>query len=126
MSTDLEALGQAIVANAAGAIETAEGTSNWLAEIVHRHPEQIGVVRDEARMLREHLPEHGEILGAQERKINEAYLRAALTRALERRATLGDFKRLVWSESDDLPGVVGSADVDVIVSQITGKGVVSP
>jgi 23S rRNA (cytosine1962-C5)-methyltransferase len=35
-----------------------------------------------------------------------AWIRAALERALARRAGLGDHGRLVWSESDDLPGVV--------------------
>ena len=38
--------------------------------------------------------------------LDEAYLKGALERAVSRRIGLGDFKRLVWSESDDLPGVV--------------------
>jgi 23S rRNA (cytosine1962-C5)-methyltransferase len=49
--------------------------------------------------------------------LDEAYLRAALTRALERRRP-GSFKRLVWSESDDLPGVVVDQFGDTIVLQI--------
>jgi 23S rRNA (cytosine1962-C5)-methyltransferase len=35
-----------------------------------------------------------------------AWIRTALERALARRAGLGDHGRIVWSESDDLPGVV--------------------
>ncbi len=35
-----------------------------------------------------------------------SWIRAALERALARRAGLGEHGRLVWSESDDLPGVV--------------------
>src|SRR4051812_10764117 len=51
-------------------------------------------------------------------ELDEAYLRAALTRALDRRTTMGDFKRLVWSESDDLPGVVVDKFGDTLVAQI--------
>jgi len=50
--------------------------------------------------------------------LDEAYLRAALERALARRAGRGDFKRLVWSESDDLPGVVVDQFGDTLVLQI--------
>lgn len=50
--------------------------------------------------------------------LDEAYLRAALEKALARRAGLGDFKRLVWSESDDLPGVVADQFGDALVVQI--------
>jgi len=50
--------------------------------------------------------------------LDEAYLRAALEKALARRAGLGDFKRLVWSESDDLPGVVADQFGDTLVVQI--------
>jgi len=39
-------------------------------------------------------------------ELDGAYLRKALQAAFARREGLGDFKRLVWSESDDLPGVV--------------------
>ncbi|MBI2498459.1 MAG: class I SAM-dependent rRNA methyltransferase [Opitutae bacterium] len=49
---------------------------------------------------------------------DEAYLRGALGRALTRRAGLGDFKRLVWSESDDLPGVVVDQFGATLVAQI--------
>ncbi len=49
--------------------------------------------------------------------LDEAYLRAALTRALARRPA-GEFKRLVWSESDDLPGVVVDQFGDTLVLQI--------
>ncbi len=50
--------------------------------------------------------------------LDEAYLRAALERAVARRAGLGDFKRLVWSESDDLPGIVVDQFGDTLVAQI--------
>ena len=50
--------------------------------------------------------------------LDEAYLRAALGRALARREGLGEFKRLVWSESDDLPGVVVDQFGDTLVAQI--------
>lgn len=50
--------------------------------------------------------------------LDEAYLRAALEKALARRAGMGDFKRLVWSESDDLPGVVADQFGDTLVVQI--------
>ena len=50
--------------------------------------------------------------------LDEAYLRGALGQALARRAGLGDFKRLVWSESDDLPGVVVDQFGATLVAQI--------
>ena len=50
--------------------------------------------------------------------LDEAYLRTALTKALARRAGMGDFKRLVWSESDDLPGVVVDQFGSTLVAQI--------
>jgi 23S rRNA (cytosine1962-C5)-methyltransferase len=50
--------------------------------------------------------------------LDEAFLRSALERALARRAGLGDFKRLVWSESDDLPGVVADQFGETLVVQL--------
>jgi 23S rRNA (cytosine1962-C5)-methyltransferase len=50
--------------------------------------------------------------------LDEAYLRAALERAVARRSDLGDFKRVVWSESDDLPGVVVDQFGATLVVQI--------
>jgi 23S rRNA (cytosine1962-C5)-methyltransferase len=50
--------------------------------------------------------------------LDEPYLRAALQRALARRSELGNFKRLVWSESDDLPGVVVDQFGDALVVQV--------
>ncbi len=54
--------------------------------------------------------------------LDEAYLRAALTRAVERRGVKPlphqQFRRLVWSESDDLPGVVVDQFGDTLVLQI--------
>jgi 23S rRNA (cytosine1962-C5)-methyltransferase len=51
-------------------------------------------------------------------ELSETYLRGALERAMARRQGLGDFKRLVWSESDDLPGVVVDQFGDVLVVQV--------
>lgn len=50
--------------------------------------------------------------------LDEAYLRGALAKALARRAGMGDFKRLVWSESDDLPGIVVDQFGTTLVAQI--------
>lgn len=50
--------------------------------------------------------------------LDGAYLRAALEKAVARRSGLGEFKRLVWSESDDLPGVVADQFGDTLVMQI--------
>lgn len=50
--------------------------------------------------------------------LDEAYLRSALSAAIARRSGLGAFKRLVWSESDGLPGVVADQFADTIVLQI--------
>jgi 23S rRNA (cytosine1962-C5)-methyltransferase len=49
--------------------------------------------------------------------LDEAYILGALERAVARRAP-GAFRRLVWSESDDLPGVVADQYGDVVVVQI--------
>src|SRR5665213_1515060 len=50
--------------------------------------------------------------------LDETYLRSDLQKAIARRAGLGDFKRLVWSESDDLPGVVVDQFGDTLVVQV--------
>ena len=50
--------------------------------------------------------------------LDDAYLQAAIGRAVERRKDLVEFKRLVWSESDDLPGVVVDQFGDTLVVQI--------
>jgi 23S rRNA (cytosine1962-C5)-methyltransferase len=49
--------------------------------------------------------------------LDEAYIQAAVEKAVARRAP-GDFRRLVWSESDDLPGIVADQYGDAIVVQI--------
>jgi 23S rRNA (cytosine1962-C5)-methyltransferase len=49
--------------------------------------------------------------------LDDAYLRAALERALARRAQQ-NARRLVWSESDDLPGVVVDQYGDTLVLQV--------
>lgn len=49
--------------------------------------------------------------------LDEAYLRGALERAVARRAPEA-VRRLVWSESDDLPGVVVDQYHDTLVVQI--------
>ncbi|HEY4988695.1 MAG TPA: class I SAM-dependent rRNA methyltransferase [Opitutaceae bacterium] len=50
-------------------------------------------------------------------ELDEAYLMGALERAIGRRAP-GAFRRLVWSESDDLPGIVADQYGDAVVVQI--------
>ena len=50
--------------------------------------------------------------------LDEVYLRTALQRAIARRAEFGAFKRLVWSESDDLPGIVVDQFGDTLVVQV--------
>ena len=49
--------------------------------------------------------------------LDEAYLRGALARALSRRAP-DSVQRLVWSESDDLPGLVVDRFGDILVVQV--------
>ncbi len=49
--------------------------------------------------------------------LDGAYLSAALARAVSRRAP-GAYRRLVWSESDDMPGLVVDQYGDVLVVQI--------
>jgi 23S rRNA (cytosine1962-C5)-methyltransferase len=49
--------------------------------------------------------------------LDETYLQRAVERAIGRREP-GDFRRLVWSESDDLPGVVADQYGDTVVVQI--------
>ena len=49
--------------------------------------------------------------------LDEAYLGGALERAIGRRAP-GPFRRLAWSESDDLPGIVADQYGDTVVVQI--------
>ncbi len=49
--------------------------------------------------------------------LDGAYLRGALRRAVARRAA-ADCRRLVWSESDDLPGLVVDQFADTLVVQI--------
>jgi 23S rRNA (cytosine1962-C5)-methyltransferase len=50
-------------------------------------------------------------------ELDAAYLEGAIRRAVARRAP-GEFRRLVWSESDDLPGVVADQYGDTVVVQI--------
>ena len=52
--------------------------------------------------------------------LDEAYLRGALLKAIARRsaANLHSYQRLVWSESDDLPGVVVDQFAATLVTQI--------
>jgi len=51
-------------------------------------------------------------------ELDEAYLRGAIGRALARRGPGAATRRLVWSESDDLPGVVVDQFGDALVVQI--------
>ncbi len=50
-------------------------------------------------------------------ELDEAYLLSALERAIARRAP-GAYRRLVWSESDDLPGIVADQYGDAVVVQL--------
>ena len=50
--------------------------------------------------------------------LDEAYLRTTLLAALARRDPASRFRRLVWSESDDLPGVVVDQFDDTLVLQV--------
>jgi 23S rRNA (cytosine1962-C5)-methyltransferase len=49
--------------------------------------------------------------------LDAAYVQSALERALARRAP-GEARRLVWSESDDLPGLVVDQFADTLVVQV--------
>ncbi|MEY2879620.1 MAG: hypothetical protein RLZZ15_2000, partial [Verrucomicrobiota bacterium] len=50
--------------------------------------------------------------------LDAAWIRAAVERAVARRAAGGDCGRLIWSESDELPGVVVDRFGDTLVVQI--------
>lgn len=51
-------------------------------------------------------------------ELDEAWLRGALERALARREGMDRFRRLVWSEADELPGVVADQFGDAVVVQL--------
>jgi 23S rRNA (cytosine1962-C5)-methyltransferase len=51
-------------------------------------------------------------------ELDEAYLRSAIRAAVERREGRDAFRRLVWSESDGLPGLVVDQFGDTLVVQI--------
>jgi 23S rRNA (cytosine1962-C5)-methyltransferase len=57
-------------------------------------------------------------LSTQRVELDEAYLRNALTKAIARRDAGSHHRRLVWSESDDLPGVVVDQFGDTLVLQV--------
>jgi 23S rRNA (cytosine1962-C5)-methyltransferase len=57
-------------------------------------------------------------LSTQRVELDEAYLRNALTKAIARRDAASRHRRLVWSESDDLPGVVVDQFGDTLVLQV--------
>lgn len=50
--------------------------------------------------------------------LDEAWLRGSLERALARREGMDRFRRLVWSEADELPGVVADQFGDTVVVQL--------
>ena len=56
-------------------------------------------------------------LGPGRLALDAAWVRAALERAIARRAA-GDVRRLVWSEADELPGVVVDQFADTLVVQV--------
>lgn len=51
-------------------------------------------------------------------ELDEAYLRGAIERAMARRSGMPTTRRVVWSESDDLPGVVADQFGETVVLQI--------
>ncbi|MFT3867743.1 MAG: class I SAM-dependent rRNA methyltransferase [Nibricoccus sp.] len=51
-------------------------------------------------------------------ELDEIYLRGAIERAVARRSGMPNTHRVVWSESDDLPGVVADQFGDTVVLQI--------
>lgn len=57
-------------------------------------------------------------LSTQRVELDEAYLRGALTKAIARRDAASRHRRLVWSESDDLPGLVVDQFDDTLVLQV--------
>jgi 23S rRNA (cytosine1962-C5)-methyltransferase len=57
-------------------------------------------------------------LSTQRVTLDETYLRTALTKAVARRDAGAPHRRLVWSESDDLPGVVVDQFGDTLVLQV--------
>jgi 23S rRNA (cytosine1962-C5)-methyltransferase len=57
-------------------------------------------------------------LSTQRVELDEAYLRNALIKAIARRDAASRHRRLVWSESDDLPGVVVDQFGDTLVLQV--------
>ena len=57
-------------------------------------------------------------LGTGRVALDEAYLRNALAKAVARRDAASAHRRLVWSESDDLPGVVVDQFADTLVLQV--------
>lgn len=61
-------------------------------------------------------------LGRDRVALDAPFLREALERAIARRTAGGDHRRLVWSESDDLPGVVVDQFGDVLVVQLQTLG----
>lgn len=61
-------------------------------------------------------------LGATRVVLDEAHLRSTLEAAVARRAGMGAFRRLVWSESDGLPGVVADQFGDTVVLQLQTLG----
>ncbi|MFT3782417.1 MAG: class I SAM-dependent rRNA methyltransferase [Nibricoccus sp.] len=51
-------------------------------------------------------------------ELDEAFLRGAIERALARRRGMSTTRRIVWSESDELPGVVADQFGETVVLQI--------
>jgi len=51
-------------------------------------------------------------------ELDETYLRGAIERAVARRSGMSNTRRVIWSESDDLPGVVADQFGETVVLQI--------
>ncbi|MFI5336985.1 MAG: class I SAM-dependent rRNA methyltransferase [Opitutales bacterium] len=82
-------------------VECRDRTGRFIGSGIYNSKSQI-VWR---RLAREHVT------------LDEAWLRARLTEALARRPA-GAFRRLVWSESDSLPGIVADQFGDTVVVQV--------
>jgi len=90
------------VANDGGVVECRDRAGRFLGSGIYNSKSQIIWRR----------------LSTQRVTLDESYLRTALTKALARRDTSARHRRLVWSESDDLPGVVVDQFGDTLVLQI--------
>jgi 23S rRNA (cytosine1962-C5)-methyltransferase len=90
------------VANDGGVVECRDRAGRFLGSGIYNSKSQIIWRR----------------LSTQRVALDEQYLRGALTKAIARRDPQATHCRLVWSESDDLPGVVVDRFGDTLVLQV--------